>query len=91
MESQQKPLWITDELWCAVTSIDWWADSRKRMEYIAQSKPVTLEEAFAQTMRLRNMVNELTDAKPQNVVMDENGKMHFIDLDIAKTLKKIIY
>lgn len=29
---------------------------------------------------------ELTDAKPQNVLKDENGKLHFIDLDISPIL-----
>ncbi len=57
MDNQQKPNWITKEQWTAVPSINWWADSKKRMEYIAQSKPVTPEEALAQTMRLRNSKN----------------------------------
>jgi hypothetical protein len=30
-----------------------------------------------------NGIYELTDAKPQNVLEDENGKLHFIDLDIS--------
>ena len=34
-----------------------------------------------------NGIYELTDAKPQNVLMDENGKLHFIDLDISRVLK----
>ena len=34
-----------------------------------------------------NGIYELTDAKPQNVLIDENGKLHFIDLDISKALK----
>ncbi|MEI6554239.1 MAG: hypothetical protein WCL70_01470 [Paludibacter sp.] len=29
---------------------------------------------------------ELTDAKPLNVLMDENGKLHFIDLDISHVI-----
>jgi len=34
-----------------------------------------------------NGIYELTDAKPQNVLTDENGKLHFIDLDISIALK----
>jgi len=30
-----------------------------------------------------NGIYELTDAKPLNVLKDENGKLHFIDLDIS--------
>ncbi len=30
---------------------------------------------------------ELTDAKPQNVLIDQNGKWHFIDLDISHECK----
>lgn len=33
-----------------------------------------------------NGIYELTDAKPQNVLEDENGKLHFIDLDISHNL-----
>jgi len=33
-----------------------------------------------------NEIYELTDAKPQNVLQDENGKLHFIDLDISLNL-----
>lgn len=33
-----------------------------------------------------NAIYELTDARPQNVLEDENGKLHFIDLDISLTL-----
>jgi hypothetical protein len=52
METKTKPNWITAEQWSAVPFIDWWADSKKRMEYIAQSKPVTPQEALAQSMKL---------------------------------------
>ncbi|MEI6754512.1 MAG: hypothetical protein WCK78_15270 [Paludibacter sp.] len=34
-----------------------------------------------------NGIYELTDARPQNVLQDENGKLHFIDLDISLSLK----
>lgn len=34
----------------------------------------------------KNGIYELTDAKPQNVLQDENGKLHFIDLDISRIL-----
>lgn len=57
METKTKPKWITKEQWTSVPSIDWWEDSKKRMEYISQSKPLTPEEALAQTMRLRNSKN----------------------------------
>ena len=57
-DSQQdqgtKPDWITDEQWAAVPSVGWWEDSRKRAQSIAQSKPVTPQEALEQTTRLRN-------------------------------------
>lgn len=33
-----------------------------------------------------NGIYELTDAKPLNVLKDENGKLHFIDLDICLNL-----
>ena len=33
-----------------------------------------------------NGILELTDAKPQNVLQDENGCLHFIDLDICMSL-----
>ena len=33
-----------------------------------------------------NGIYELTDARPQNVLEDENGKLHFIDLDISRFL-----
>ncbi|MDO9155016.1 MAG: hypothetical protein Q7U47_15125 [Paludibacter sp.] len=34
-----------------------------------------------------NGIYELTDAKPLNVLKDENGKLHFVDLDISLSLK----
>ena len=57
MEAQQKPDWITDKQWDTVPSVTWWEDSQKRKEYIAQSKPVTFQEAQAQFSRLRNSKN----------------------------------
>ena len=57
MEQQIKPDWITDEQWSIVPSVGWWEDSKKMGESIAQSKPVTPEEALAQTIRLRNSKN----------------------------------
>lgn len=34
-----------------------------------------------------NGIYELTDVKPLNVLKDENGNMHYIDLDISKTIQ----
>ena len=31
-----------------------------------------------------NGICELADAKPQNVLQDENGFLHFVDLDIYR-------
>jgi hypothetical protein len=57
MENQIKPDWITDKQWSTVPSVEWWEDSKKQAQSIAQSKPVTPEEALSQTTRLRNSKN----------------------------------
>lgn len=53
MESQVKPDWITDQQWAANPNIYQWERSRKAMQYNAQSKPVTYEEAVEQERRNR--------------------------------------
>lgn len=56
-DSKVKHDWIKNEQWKAVPSVEWWEDSRKRAKSITQSKPVTPQEAFDQTIRLRNSKN----------------------------------
>jgi hypothetical protein len=53
MKKEQKPDWITDKQWKAVPSISWWEDRKKGLEYIAQSKPQTIQDVQAQFSRLR--------------------------------------
>jgi hypothetical protein len=57
MEKEQKPDWITDEQWKIKPLVAWWEDSKKQGESIAQSKPVSVEEARAQFIRLRSEKN----------------------------------
>ncbi len=49
-----KPDWITDEQWKVKPLVSWWDDQKKGAEYIAQSKPVTPEEAQTQFKMLRS-------------------------------------
>lgn len=56
-DNKVKPDWIIDEQWKAVPSVEWWEDSRKRAESIAQSKPQTMQEIRDQFSRLRNSKN----------------------------------
>jgi hypothetical protein len=57
MENQIRPDWITPEQWSAVPSVTWWEDQKKGAEYIAQSKPMSPQEAQVQFSRLRNSKN----------------------------------
>lgn len=57
MKQQEKPDWITDEQWATVPNVQWWEDVEKGKQYIANSKPHTIEEARAQFERLRNDKN----------------------------------
>ena len=52
-EENTHPDWITDEQWKAVPSAQWWEDSRRCAEYLANAEPVSREEALAQFERLR--------------------------------------
>ncbi len=49
----EKPDWITDEQWELNPNIYHWEQSRKAMEFVKQSKPVTHEQAVAQAKRLK--------------------------------------
>ncbi len=53
----KKPKWITQEQWNNVPSVQWWKDQKQGEIYIKQSKPVTPQEALAQTERLRTSKN----------------------------------
>lgn len=53
----KKPDWITDKQWDNVPSVQWWENQKQGEIYIKQSKPVTTEEALAQTERLRTSKN----------------------------------
>jgi hypothetical protein len=57
MKKEQKPDWITDEQWGIKPLVSWWEDSKEQGESIAQSKPVSVEEARAQFIRLRSEKN----------------------------------
>lgn len=57
MEKQEKPDWITDRQWKTVPNEDHWLSQKRIGEYIANSKPVTPEEAIAQMERLRSEKN----------------------------------
>lgn len=57
MENQIRPDWITQEQWSINPNIHHWKSSRKAMESLKQSKPVTTQEAQAQFSRLRNEKN----------------------------------
>lgn len=53
----EKPEWITERQWEAVPSEAHWLSQKRGEEYIAQSKPVTPQEAIAQLERLRSEKN----------------------------------
>ena len=53
----EKPDWITDEQWAVVTSEKHWLSQKEGKEYIAQSKPLTTEQAEAQFLHLRSEKN----------------------------------
>jgi len=58
MEAKVKPDWITDLQWAANPNIYHWEQSRKAMESLKQSTPVTYEQAVEQERRNRIMRGE---------------------------------
>ena len=57
------------------------------LEKMGFAKTVLGEGISKRLNGFTNGIYELTDAKPQNVLEDENGKLHFIDLDISLSVK----
>ena len=57
MKTEVKPDWITDKQWETVPYVSWWKDQREGAEYIAQSKPRTVQESMKQFEMLRNSKN----------------------------------
>ena len=53
-----------------VASKEWWEDRQKGMDYLAQSKPVTVQEALEQLSQHRNSKNYSQGKKPE---LQSNG------------------
>ena len=58
MKETKKPAWITDAQWATNPNVYHWERSRKAMQFIEQSKPVTRQQAEEQERSRRIAAGE---------------------------------